>query len=390
MLWQIEYPHAHLNCSHIYPHPSIPTQTMATSAITAYGGIRTVTVSTEITVTSTPVTIMLNWPSPPISQSIQYTSLASPNDLASSKYFLRPIPLFVLTEIDGVVVDTGGMPITTVTKLQSVPTDVYFATGNIDGAAAVADCSGNEWACWNAGKKVGVVIGSVFAFLFSVLIILCYCCAMRRRRHELSDGEIEMGDRRGSSSPAPNVVSQFSKRRPKDSKSAPRTGYPRPVRVKKPWIIPLPDVKDTSRGLTWPQGAGLMDNISNFRTQRRGGFISGRNCQVYREDPFRLSREPIIQATGRRAANSSRRDPLRAPRDGVPRECAIQGAGRDFERQTEQRDRVYRSRRGVSIHDPYRNSSTRGQVQQAPFSKRKLLSTDVSPSLDSTSIGGRR
>jgi hypothetical protein len=159
---------------------------------TIYGGIITVTYTTTITASGlfNPSSItLISWPSPTSTGPIQYTSLAVPTDPAS-KYFPNPLPIFIATDVDLVVVNTAGQPITTIFQVQAQPAYVY---GGPAAGGTNTNCIGNIFICWSAGKIAGVIIAITIGGLAVLVFLIWFCCLMRIPGSRVPDEEDSHG-----------------------------------------------------------------------------------------------------------------------------------------------------------------------------------------------------
>ncbi len=190
---------------------------MDTAFVTVYGALSTKTITTTITAHFTPTTIPLNWPSPPITRPIQYTSVASPVN-PESKYLPNSIPIFIVTQIDGVVVNDVGIPLTTFTRVSKPPEYVYNAVDTTIGS----DCSG--WSCWSSGKQAGAIVGAVLA-AFLLMMMLCCCCARVIKRKPKVDEEHGIYMKRRRQGPHTDGGGSHSRRRRRKRENQ---GRPRP------------------------------------------------------------------------------------------------------------------------------------------------------------------
>jgi hypothetical protein len=350
-------------------------------SVIVYGGIRTVIVSTKMTVPSMPAATTLNWPSPVVSQQMQCTSLASPL-VPASKYFPNPNPVFALTEISGAVMDTADALITTATRLQSAPTDIYFVTNNTK--VLVARCNGSQWACWSSEKKRDVVVGSVCAALLLVFIIVCCCPVTRRRGNGISDLESGLENNESGDSPAPNIARQQSKNHQGRSWLRSRMEYPPKPRVKQSHMVPLSDIRTSSLSSTLPRDTKLTNDHSDFQLRRRG-LAAGCMHQAWQGSP-RLLREPSARVTMSRPTPGSSYDPLMTSGvvRGVPRGDTSRMTRQNRGHLLELNDKNYSLKRGFFIVGPQKYMA-RAQMGHIPSPlRRELASSDISSSLGST------
>jgi hypothetical protein len=161
---------------------------LSSSFITIYGGVSTITFTTTITASGlySPESITaLHWPTPTTAQPAEYTSVAVPIDPAS-KYFPDPLPIFVATEVDGVVVNTAGQPITTIVEIQAQPAYVY---GVPAGGGTETDCIDKYYTCWSTGRKAGVILAITLGGLLIFIFLIWFCCFMRIPRSRKLDEE---------------------------------------------------------------------------------------------------------------------------------------------------------------------------------------------------------
>jgi hypothetical protein len=179
---------------------------------TIYGGIITATYTTTITVSGlfNPSSItVISWPSPTPTGPIQYTSLAVPTDPAS-KYFPNLLPIFIATDVDLVVVNTAGQPITTIFQVQAQPAYVY------EGPAAGGtntNCIGNIFICLSAGKIAGVIIAITIGGLAVLVFLIWFCCLMRIPGSRVPDEEDSHGLRRQDREKDPDIAGDGQRKR---------------------------------------------------------------------------------------------------------------------------------------------------------------------------------
>lgn len=156
--------------------------------VTIYGGVSTNTFTTTITASGiySPENITaLSWPTPTTTQPIEYTSFPVPPDPAS-KCFPGSLPIFVATEVDGVVVNTAGQPITTIVEIQAQPAYVLFTPA---AGGTSTECIDNFYICWSTGKKAGIILAIILGGLLILLFLIWFCCFMRIPRSREPDVE---------------------------------------------------------------------------------------------------------------------------------------------------------------------------------------------------------
>jgi hypothetical protein len=162
------------------------------SFITIYGGVSTIIFTTTITASDLSYLegiATISWPTPATTGLVEYTSDTVPTDPAS-KYFPHPLPIFIATEVDGVVVNTVGQPIATIIEVQAQPAYMYSAPTAI---GTETDCNGDYYICWSEGKKAGVILAVILGGLLFLLFILWFCCFMRIPRSRQSNEEQDHG-----------------------------------------------------------------------------------------------------------------------------------------------------------------------------------------------------
>jgi hypothetical protein len=162
--------------------------------VTIYGGVSTNTITTTITASGlySPANITeLSWPTPTTTQPVEYTSFDVPTDPAS-KYFPGSLPIFVATEVDGVVVNTAGQPVTTIVEVQTQPAYVLFTPA---AGGTSTECTGNFYTCWSTGKKAGIILAITLGGLLILLFLIWFCCFMRIPRSRKPDVEEGRGAR---------------------------------------------------------------------------------------------------------------------------------------------------------------------------------------------------
>lgn len=152
---------------------------------TIYGAARTTSFTTSITLAVIPSTVPLLWPSPQVANSVEYTTISSPTN-SLSRWFSSPLPVLVLTEINAIAFNTYGHAISTTTMLQAIPSHILIIASTVPAAKT---CELNRWACWSAGKRVGIIIGLLVGVFVLFLIPLCCCCRalVRKGRRALDE-----------------------------------------------------------------------------------------------------------------------------------------------------------------------------------------------------------
>ncbi len=152
--------------------------TSSSGLATIFGSASTVTYTTTITASglySQASFTALFWPTPSTTVPIEYTSVATPTDPAP-KYFTDPLPIFIATCVDIVVVNTAGRPITTLIEVEAQPAIVY---GVPAAGSTGTNCTGSTYTCWSAGKRAVVIIGIILGGLFVLVFTIWFCCFMR-------------------------------------------------------------------------------------------------------------------------------------------------------------------------------------------------------------------
>ena len=153
---------------------------------TIWGATQTTTFTTTTTATVGQV-VYLTFPTLAAPPSLQYTTFPSPTS-PFSKQYPDGLPILVLTQVDGIIVDPSGQVLTTATVVQSPPTPP-------SGQKVVLVPGSSTWASWTEGEKGGVIAATVFSVLGLIGVFL-YLCHVRRKRKKM-ERDMERGPRGG-------------------------------------------------------------------------------------------------------------------------------------------------------------------------------------------------
>lgn len=163
----------------VYPNPTL------------WGATRTTTFTTTTTATIGQV-IFFIFPTLTTPQSFQYTTLPSPTS-PFSKDYPGGLPILVLTQVNGIIVDPSGQILTTATIVQTAPTSP--TSPNRANTTLVPGDS--AWRNWTPGQKGGVIAAIVFSVLGLIGVILLLCRVRRQRNKMERDMETDPRENRG-------------------------------------------------------------------------------------------------------------------------------------------------------------------------------------------------
>lgn len=159
----------------VYPDPTL------------WGATRTTTFTTTTTATVGQV-VFFAFPTLATHQSFQYTILPSPTSL-SSKQYPDGLPILVLTQVDGIIVDPSGQILTTATIMQTAP----MSPMSPNGEQVTLVPGSNTWQDWTQAQRGGVIAGIVFSVL-GLIAVSVYLCHVRRKRKKI-EKDMETGPR---------------------------------------------------------------------------------------------------------------------------------------------------------------------------------------------------
>jgi hypothetical protein len=173
---------------------------MASSlSTTLYGATSHLTLTTTVTALSSEQSLTILYPSPAISQSPQFTTVTRFSGQGLTTVVL---PVAILTDVVGDIVNTFGSSINTGTLIQvspSQPSGILVLGGEKEGKQSGYACS-STWRCWHLGEK----IGTVFAIILAAIAILgllmwgLWCLPNERvviGKSKSDDGDLEAGRR---------------------------------------------------------------------------------------------------------------------------------------------------------------------------------------------------
>jgi len=200
---------------------------MATQSLvpTIWGATQTTTFTTTMTGTVGQV-LYFAFPTLTTSQPLSYTTLPSPTD-PNSKQFPAGLPILVITQVDGIIVNPSGQTLSTATIVQALPasanstltstsTSTPGGTGKVD---PVQSQPSSGWMAWSTGAKAGVVIAGVVCGL-GLLVALWYVWAARQKRKRL-ERDMEKGPGGGGAGERKKGKRSYTK---KKKASAPEEG----------------------------------------------------------------------------------------------------------------------------------------------------------------------
>ncbi|KAI9841689.1 MAG: hypothetical protein M1838_003445 [Thelocarpon superellum] len=160
------------------PQENIAVDEAVMALSTIWGATRTTTFSTSVTAAPGD-TIFLRFPTLTMSSPLEYTTLPAPSN-PSSKDYPNGLPVLVLTQVDGVIINPDGTTLTTVIIVQAAP---QAATSDVDGDGDKLNLVSPSygWSTWSSAERGGVTAAAVFAALV-VIALLVYLCTLRHRR----------------------------------------------------------------------------------------------------------------------------------------------------------------------------------------------------------------
>ncbi|KAH0555890.1 hypothetical protein GP486_006165 [Trichoglossum hirsutum] len=151
---------------------------------TIWGATTTTTITTIITAVPGDV-VYLQFPTQTSSPALQYTTISSVPDDPNSKLFPNGLPILVLTQLNGIVVNPQNQTLTTVSTVQAAPQPL---SSDIDGRKVNYSPPSSGWPSWSTAEKGGVVAAAVFAGL--LLVVVCaYVCMTEHSRGKVKDTE---------------------------------------------------------------------------------------------------------------------------------------------------------------------------------------------------------
>lgn len=160
---------------------------------TIWGATQTTTFTTTATGTVGQV-LYFAFPNLTTSQPLSYTTLPSPTD-PNSKQFPAGLPILVITQVDGIIVNPSGQTLSTATIVQAPPASTNSTSTSTPGGAGKVDLMqpqpNSGWMAWSSGAKAGVVIAGVVCGL-GLLAALWYVWAARQKRKRL-ERDMEKG-----------------------------------------------------------------------------------------------------------------------------------------------------------------------------------------------------
>ncbi|KAH0544918.1 hypothetical protein FGG08_000998 [Glutinoglossum americanum] len=178
-LWQLDNP---------VSAAEVPAMNLLEGSVTAYptvwGATRTTTITTTITAVPGDV-VFLQFPTQTPPPDLQYTTVSSVPGDPNSKLYPNGLPILVLTQLNGIVVNPQNQTLTVVSTVQAAPQRFSSDTdsGKVD--YALPD---SNWSSWSLAEKGGVIAATILAGL--LLIAVCaYMCITGRSRKKVKDTE---------------------------------------------------------------------------------------------------------------------------------------------------------------------------------------------------------
>ncbi|KAI9815449.1 MAG: hypothetical protein M1827_002583 [Pycnora praestabilis] len=152
---------------------------MATSYPTPWGATRTTSFTTTATAAPGEV-VYFQFPTLASLPPLEYTTLPSPTS-PNSKQYPNGQPILVLTQVDGVIVNSRNSAFTTATIIQAVPTPYNDPNGVKLGLVAPS----YEWSSWTSAERGGVIAAIILSILLLVGLSV-YTCLIRKKRKRIA------------------------------------------------------------------------------------------------------------------------------------------------------------------------------------------------------------
>lgn len=149
---------------------------------TIYGAVRTTTFTTTISAEPGDV-VYLKFPTATPAPPFEYTTRPAQTDV-NSKDYPNGLPILVLTQVDGIVLNSLSTTLTTATIIQAVPP--AFTT-DPDAEKLELVSPSYKWTTWSSAERGGVIAATVLSTLMIITLIV-YLCVLRKR-HKRNDEE---------------------------------------------------------------------------------------------------------------------------------------------------------------------------------------------------------
>ncbi|KAI9768008.1 MAG: hypothetical protein M1840_005320 [Geoglossum simile] len=156
-----------------------------TALPTVWGATRTTTVTTIITAAPGDV-VFLQFPTQTSPPALEYTTISEFADHPNSKVFPNGLPVLVLTQVNGIIVNQQNQTLTTVSTVQLAHQPLSSDTGSKK-LKLVKPSSG--WLHWSSAEKGGVIAAAVLAGLLLIGVFVCIFIMRRRSRKKGKDVE---------------------------------------------------------------------------------------------------------------------------------------------------------------------------------------------------------
>jgi hypothetical protein len=156
-------------------------QEVTTSYPIIFGGTRTTTFGTTVTAEPGDV-IFFKFPTLTAPPPVEYTTRVVDTD-GESKHYPNGLPILVLTQVEGVVLNSASTTLTTATVVQATPLE--FTTDPSTEKVALRDPE-HKWSTWSTAERGGVIAAVVLS-AFLVMAFLAYLCVMRRRKKKVDE-----------------------------------------------------------------------------------------------------------------------------------------------------------------------------------------------------------
>jgi hypothetical protein len=178
-LWQLDNP-----VSKVVALAMLDGGPATTVLPTIWGATRTTTITTVITAAPGDV-VFLQFPTQTSPPTLEYTTISQVPDDPNSKIFPNGLPILVLTQLNGVIVDQQNQTLTTVSTVQTAPQPLSF---DPDAKLKLVKPNGG-WSHWNSAEKIGVIAAAALAGLLLVGAFACILITGRRSQKKGKDVE---------------------------------------------------------------------------------------------------------------------------------------------------------------------------------------------------------
>ncbi|KAI9864015.1 MAG: hypothetical protein M1813_003331 [Trichoglossum hirsutum] len=156
----------------------------ATALLTIWGATSTTTITTIITAVPGDV-VYLQFPTQTSPPALQYTTISSIPEDPNSKIYPNGLPILVLTQINGIVVNPQNQTLTTVSTVQAAPQPLL---SDIDSKKVNYSLPESGWLSWSPAEKGGVIAAAVLAGLL-MICVCAYICTTEHSRGKVKDTE---------------------------------------------------------------------------------------------------------------------------------------------------------------------------------------------------------